>query len=75
MSPFPIHMLLVSSAPGQTTRGASFQASQLAATPVVQSRILLASQASSQSGPSRRTPWYAKPARQLLYVTRCGPTV
>ena len=68
--PRPLH-----GTPGQTTRGASCQASQLAAAPVVQSRILLASHASSQSGPSRRTPWHARPARQLLYVTRCGSTV
>ena len=79
MSPFSIHMLLMSSAtsrnPRSGHRGASCQASQLAGTPVVQARILVASHASSQSGPSRRTPWYARPARQLLYVTRCGPTV
>jgi hypothetical protein len=61
--------------PGQTTRGASCQASQLAAAPVVQARILVASQASSQSGPSGRTPGHARPARQLLHVTRCGPAV
>jgi hypothetical protein len=49
--PQPLHRT-----PGQTTRSASCQASQLAAAPVVQSRMLLASHASSQSGPSRRTP-------------------
>jgi hypothetical protein len=74
MSPFPGTACYSCPSPLHGTRGrdlrvASCQASQLAATRIAQSRMLLASQASNPSSPSRRTPWHARPTRQLLYVT------